>query len=80
VHDPEKDGGDIAELDGARPWASRQPATSTPSSISRRLVVWHGVNWEPGIVARFLRAGTNVYTGMVGSAVPLAEDEELLAA
>ncbi len=43
-------------------------------------MLWHGLTWEPRVVARFLAAGTNVYSGMGGWYLPGEPEYELLAA
>jgi 2,4-diaminopentanoate dehydrogenase len=81
VHYPDKDGRDIGELVGRAPVgvvATRDVGELV--GLRADCALWHGATWERETVARFLRAGTNVYTGMAGFSVPLAYDEELLTA
>lgn len=81
VHAEDKDGRDIGELVG-RPAVGVFATRNIDALLELRAecALWHGAVWDTEVVAKFLRAGTNVYTGMAGFAVPLPEDELLLAA
>lgn len=81
VHDRAKEGRDVGELTN-----TAQIGVAATCDVDQILALrpdcalWHGAVWDRETVSRFLRSGVNVYTGMAGFSVPLAEDEELRAA
>jgi len=81
VHSSDKAGRDVGDLVG-RPTVGITATRDVDELVAMRAdcVLWHGAAWEPDIVAAFLRAGSNVYTGTAIFEVPLAEDELLMAA
>ncbi|MBZ4507884.1 dihydrodipicolinate reductase [Mycobacterium avium subsp. hominissuis] len=81
VHHAEKAGRDVGELVGIGPigiTATRDVAALV--DLRADCALWHGLSWEPAVVARLLEAGTNVYSGMGGWYVPGSPEHELLAA
>jgi 4-hydroxy-tetrahydrodipicolinate reductase len=81
VHHPDKDGRDAGELVGIEP-LGLAATTDAAALVALRAdcMLWHGMTWEPQLVARFLEAGTNVYSGIGGWYVPVEPEHELLAA
>jgi 2,4-diaminopentanoate dehydrogenase len=81
VHHPEKEGRDVGELVGIEP-AGVAATRDVDALVELRAdcMLWHGLSWEPRVVARFLAAGTNVYSGMGGWYLPGEPEHELLAA
>ncbi|WP_216694497.1 dihydrodipicolinate reductase [Dietzia psychralcaliphila] len=81
AHDESKVGRDVGELVGVAECGIR--ATDDVDeliALAPDCALWHGVVWHREVVARFLRAGINVYTGMGGFDTPLGEDSGLLEA
>jgi len=79
VHHPEKEGQDAGALAGIDPLgvaATRD--VDALVNLRADCMLWHGLTWEPAIVAKFLAAGTNVYSGMGGWYVPGQPEQELL--
>jgi 2,4-diaminopentanoate dehydrogenase len=71
VHSEEKDGKDAGHIVG-RP-ACGVIATRDPDALvalGADVLSWHGLTWQPEVVARFLRAGTSVYSSMGGWFLP----------
>jgi 4-hydroxy-tetrahydrodipicolinate reductase len=71
VHHAEKDGRDIGELAGLDPVG--MAATRDVDrlvALKADVLSWHGRTWEPSTIARFLRAGTSVYSGIGGWFLP----------
>jgi 4-hydroxy-tetrahydrodipicolinate reductase len=71
VHHERKEGRDVGELVGIGPVG----VTATRNvdelvSLKADAMTWHGLTYEPATFAKFLRAGTNVYSGMGGWFLP----------
>ncbi|MBL7491724.1 dihydrodipicolinate reductase [Frankia sp. AgB1.9] len=82
VHHEEKDGRDVGELVGIGP-IGLAATRDVDALVALRAdcMLWHGLTWEPAVIARFLAAGTNVYSSMGGwwpAFIPA--DQETLAA
>jgi 2,4-diaminopentanoate dehydrogenase len=81
VHHEEKEGRDAGELAGIDPiGVAATRNIDALVALRADCMLWHGAGWEPQVVARFLAAGTNVYSGMGGWYLPGEPEHELLAA
>ena len=81
VHHEEKEGRDVGDLAGIDPIGVRATRDiDALVALRADCMLWHGLSWEPQVVARFLAAGTNVYSGMGGWYLPGEPEHELLAA
>lgn len=82
VHHEDKEGQDAGTLAGIAPIGVR--ATRNLDALlacGAHCALWHGAKWEPQTVARFLRAGIDVYSGIGGWYLPgQPEQAELEAA
>ncbi|HEY1698197.1 MAG TPA: hypothetical protein VGG75_00570 [Trebonia sp.] len=80
VHHEDKDGRDAGELAEIAP-IGVQATRDVDALINLHAdcALWHGFTWEPQVVARFLAAGTNVYSGMGGWYLPGEPEHDLLA-
>ncbi len=79
VNSEEKDGRDVGEIVGVAPVglkATRDIAALT--ALGADVMSWHGLKWEPQIIARFLRAGTSVYSGIGGWYLPSQPEHRML--
>ncbi|OHV60589.1 dihydrodipicolinate reductase [Pseudofrankia sp. BMG5.36] len=67
VHHEDKDGRDVGELVGIGP-VGLVATRDVDALVALRAdcVLWHSLTWEPEVIARFLAAGTNVYSSMGG--------------
>jgi 4-hydroxy-tetrahydrodipicolinate reductase len=82
VHHAEKDGQDAGEIAGIGPIGVRA-TRDVDALVALRAdgALWHGMTWEPQVVARFLAAGTNVYSSIGGWWLPgMPEHDEIAAA
>jgi len=71
VHSEEKDGKDVGAIIGGDPTAIMATRDiEALVALKADVLSWHGVSWEPEIIARFLRAGTGVYSSMGGWYLP----------
>jgi 4-hydroxy-tetrahydrodipicolinate reductase len=80
VHHADKEGRDAGELAGISPLgvaATRDVGALV--ALGADCMLFHGLVWEPGPVARFLTAGTNVYSSMGGWYLPVEPDHDTLA-
>lgn len=71
VHDPDKDGKDIGELVGIGPVglaATRN--VDELVALKADALAYHGLTYDVGLFAKFLRAGTNIYSSMGGWYLP----------
>jgi 2,4-diaminopentanoate dehydrogenase len=81
VHHEEKAGRDAGELAGIDPiGVAATRDIDALVALRADCMLWHGLTWEPQVVARFLAAGTNVYSSMGGWYLPGEPEHELLAA
>ena len=81
VHHEEKEGRDAGDLAGIDPiGVAATRDIDALVALRADCMLWHGLTWEPQVVARFLAAGTNVYSGMGGWYLPGEPEHELLAA
>jgi 2,4-diaminopentanoate dehydrogenase len=81
VHHEEKEGRDAGDLAGIDPiGVAATRDVDALVALRADCMLWHGLTWEPEVVARFLAAGTNVYSGMGGWYLPGEPEHELLAA
>ncbi|MCW2829442.1 MAG: dapB [Aeromicrobium sp.] len=81
VHSEAKDGRDVGELVGIAPLgvlATRD--VDALVALRADVLLWHGMTWEPEVVARFLEVGTNVYSSIGGWWVHGQPEQDLLAA
>lgn len=79
VHSADKEGRDVGEIVGIGSigvFATRD--VDALVALKADVLSWHGIAWDAGIKAKFLRAGTNVYTGMGGWFLPGEPDHELI--
>jgi hypothetical protein len=79
VHSSEKEGQDVGDIVGIAPtgvFATRDVEALV--ALKADVLSWHGLTWDAGVKAKFLRAGTNVYTGMGGWFLPGEPDHELI--
>ncbi len=79
VHSADKEGRDAGEIVGIAPTgviATRD--VDALVALKADVLSWHGLSWDADIKAKFLRAGTNVYTGMGGWFLPSEPDYELI--
>lgn len=80
VHHEEKDGKDVGELVGIAPIGLAATRDVDPLVALRAdVMLWHGLTWEPETVARFLAAGTNVYSSMGGWYLPTEAEYHVIA-
>jgi hypothetical protein len=81
VHHEEKEGRDAGDLAGIGPiGVAATRDIDALVALRADCMLWHGLTWEPPVVARFLAAGTNVYSSMGGWYLPGEPEHELLAA
>lgn len=82
VHHEAKDGQDAGELVGIGPIGVRATRNvDNLVALKADAMAWHGLTYEPATFAKFLRAGTSIYSSMGGWFLPgEAEYEELEAA
>ncbi|MBB2497407.1 dihydrodipicolinate reductase [Aquipseudomonas ullengensis] len=79
VHSADKEGLDVGEIVGVDPVglkATRDLAALT--ALRADVMSWHGLKWEPEVIARFLRAGTSVYSGIGGWYLPSQPEHQML--
>ncbi|BAN48570.1 hypothetical protein [Metapseudomonas resinovorans] len=79
VHSEDKDGQDVGEIVGAAPTgiaATRDVGALT--TLGADVMSWHGLKWEPAVIARFLRAGISVYSGIGGWYLPSQPEHRML--
>jgi len=79
VHGKEKDGKDVGDIIGIGPiglTATRN--VEALLTLKADVIAWHGLEWRPEIIARFLRAGTGVYSGIGGWYLPSTPEYQLL--
>jgi hypothetical protein len=79
VHGEDKDGKDVGEIVGVGAVglrATRDVAALT--ALRADVMSWHGLGWQPDVVAQFLRAGTSVYSGIGGWYLPSQPEYRLL--
>ncbi|MCK0516722.1 dihydrodipicolinate reductase [Williamsia sp. DF01-3] len=79
VHAEDKAGKDIGDIVGVAPIG----VTATRDidelvALNADVLSWHGVRWEPEVIATFLRAGTNVYSGIGGWYLPSEPEFDLI--
>ncbi|WP_409330058.1 hypothetical protein [Trujillonella humicola] len=80
VHDPAKEGRDAGELVGIAPLGvSATRDVSALVGLHADCALWHGSGWEPETIARFLAAGTNVYSSIGGWFLPGSPDHDVIA-
>ena len=80
VHHQEKEGRDAGDLVGIDPiGVAATRDIDALVALRSDCMLWHGLTWEPQVVARFLAAGTNVYSGMGGWYLPGEPEHEMLA-
>jgi 4-hydroxy-tetrahydrodipicolinate reductase len=67
VHHEDKKGKDVGDIVGIPP-IGLATTRDVDALIALRadVMLWHGLTWEPALIARFLEAGTNVYSSMGG--------------
>lgn len=81
VHSEDKDGkdaGDIVGIPTTGVIATRD--VDALVALKADVLSWHGIDWQPDVMANFLRAGTNIYTSMGGWFLPSEPDYELIQA
>jgi hypothetical protein len=81
VSSAEKDGRDAGDIVGIEPTgiiATRD--VDALVALRADVLSWHGIAWEPEVIARFMRAGTNVYSSMGGWFLPGEPDFDLIEA
>jgi len=79
VHSADKDGREVGDIVGTAPtgvWATRD--VDALLALKADVISWHGLNWDAPTLARFLRAGTHVYTGMGGWFLPGQPEHALI--
>ncbi|MDB5869804.1 MAG: hypothetical protein JWP96_2136, partial [Polaromonas sp.] len=79
VHSADKEGQDVGDIVGIEPtgiFATRD--VDALVALKADVLSWHGIAWDAAIKAKFLRAGTNVYTGMGGWFLPGEPDHALI--
>lgn len=79
VHSQDKDGQDVGDIAGIGPVglrATRDVAALT--GLKADVMSWHGLKWEPELIARFLRARTCVYSGIGGWYLPSQPEYRML--
>ncbi|QIE89785.1 dihydrodipicolinate reductase [Pseudomonas nitroreducens] len=79
VHSVEKEGRDVGELVGVAP-VGLKATCDVPALLALRanVMAWHGLRWDPEVVAEFLRVGTSVYSGIGGWYLPTQPEYQLL--
>lgn len=79
VHHEDKDGkdvGDIVGIDKTGVLATRD--VDALVALKADVLAWHGIDWQPGIIAAFLRGGTSVYSSHGGWYLPSEPDFDLI--
>jgi hypothetical protein len=79
VHSDEKAGKDVGEIVGI-------PATGVIATqdvdalvaLKADVLAWHGIDWQGELIAKFLRAGTSVYSSHGGWWLPTEPDYDLI--
>jgi hypothetical protein len=82
VHSEAKDGLDVGEIVGIGP-IGLAATRDVDSLVALRadVMAWHSLTWDPPVIARFLRAGTSIYSSIGGWYLPSEpEFDELQAA
>lgn len=79
VHSEEKEGRDVGDIVGIAP-VGLKATRDVDALVALRadVMAWHAVNWQPEVIARFLRAGTGVYSSIGGWYLPGTPEYELL--
>jgi 4-hydroxy-tetrahydrodipicolinate reductase len=76
TQDPAKDGQDAGTIAGGAPLGvAATRSLDDLLAVKADCALWHGKGWDPATVARFLRAGTNVYSGIGGWYLPGAPEK-----
>ncbi len=71
VHHEEKEGRDAGELAGIDPiGVAATRDIDALVALRADCMLWHGLTWGPQVVARFLAAGTNVYSVWAAGTCP----------
>ncbi|MCW2528408.1 MAG: hypothetical protein JWM76_3268 [Pseudonocardiales bacterium] len=79
VHSEEKDGKDVGDIVGVAPTGVKATRdVDALVALKADVISWHGLTWEPAVIAQFLRAGTSVYSSMGGWFLPSEPEFELL--
>lgn len=79
VHSEDKDGKDVGELIGVGPIGLKATRdVDALVALHADAMSWHGLTWEPEVVAKFLQAGTSVYSGIGGWYLPSEPEYKLL--
>lgn len=79
VHSEDKDGCDVGEIvgGGSVGLAATQDIAAL-TALQADVMSWHGLKWEPEVIARFLRSGTSVYSGIGGWYLPSQAEYRML--
>jgi hypothetical protein len=79
VHAEDKAGKDIGDIVGVGPiGVSATRDVNELLALQADVLSWHGVRWEPEVIAEFLRAGINVYSGIGGWYLPTEPEFTLI--
>ncbi|EIV92454.1 dihydrodipicolinate reductase [Frankia sp. QA3] len=81
VHSEDKDGKDAGDIVGIPPTgviATRD--VDALIALKADVLAWHGIDWQPELIARFLRAGTSVYSSHGGWFLPSEPSYDLIQA
>lgn len=79
VSSEEKDGRDVGEIAGVGPCGVRATRdVDALVALGADALSWHGISWEPETIAKFLRAGTSVYSSMGGWFLPNQPEYDLI--
>jgi hypothetical protein len=79
VHSPDKDGMDVGEIVGVAPTGLKATRNVDELvTLGADVMAWHALNWQPDVVAKFLRTGTSVYSSIGGWYLPSTPEYDLL--
>jgi 4-hydroxy-tetrahydrodipicolinate reductase len=80
VHSRDKRGRDVGEIVGIGPIGlAATDDVDALVALRADVMLWHGLMWEPATIARFLAAGTNVYSSIGGWYLPGEPDHDVIA-
>jgi hypothetical protein len=79
VHHEDKDGKDVGEIVGI-PTTGVIATRDVDALVALKadVLAWHGIDWQGELIAKFMRAGTSVYSSHGGWFLPSEPDAELI--
>ncbi|PAU86061.1 dihydrodipicolinate reductase [Pseudomonas sp. WN033] len=79
VHNSDKEGKDVGDIVGIEPVGVKATRdVEALVALQADVAAWHGLTWQPEVIARFLRAGTGVYSNIGGWHLPSAPEYQML--